>query len=203
MDLLAGRTIALSRMFPDEEARAGAVKRARAVRNRAQEHFEERGLETLFLACGMATWTNQRGTAVPAAPGPSRPGAAGAARRRPGRVRARGHRRDGGQPDAAADAADGVRLPLRPGGTAGAGRDRGRGRHASRSSISPTGGFQSGVRPCPASTSGRGLFSARSATRSCRWSRTSRTRWRRWSRTSSSRRSRATMRRVRRCASDA
>jgi Protein of unknown function (DUF4011)/AAA domain len=68
MDLLAGRTIVLSRLFPDEEARAGALKRARAVRNRAQEHFEERGLETLFLACGMATWTNQRGTATPAAP---------------------------------------------------------------------------------------------------------------------------------------
>ena len=68
MDVLSGRTVALSRMFADEEARAAAVKRARAVRNRAQEHFEERGLETLFLACGMATWTNQRGTAVPAAP---------------------------------------------------------------------------------------------------------------------------------------
>ena len=68
MDVLSGRTVALSRMFADEEARPAAVKRARAVRNRAQEHFEERGLETLFLACGMATWTNQRGTAVPAAP---------------------------------------------------------------------------------------------------------------------------------------
>jgi hypothetical protein len=67
-DLLAGRTIVLSWMFPDADAKAAAVRRARAVRNRAQEHFEERGLETLFLACGMATWTNQRGTAVPAAP---------------------------------------------------------------------------------------------------------------------------------------
>src|SRR5450755_132775 len=67
-NLLAGRTIVLSWMFPDADAKAAAVRRARAVRNRAQEHFEERGLETLFLACGMATWTNQRGTAVPAAP---------------------------------------------------------------------------------------------------------------------------------------
>lgn len=67
-DLLAGRTTALAWMFPDPEAKAAAVKRARAVRNRAQEHFEERGLETLFLACGTATWTNQRGTAEPAAP---------------------------------------------------------------------------------------------------------------------------------------
>jgi hypothetical protein len=37
------------------------------VHNRAQEHFEERALETLFLACGMATWTNGRRTALPAA----------------------------------------------------------------------------------------------------------------------------------------
>jgi Protein of unknown function (DUF4011)/AAA domain len=66
--LLAGRTVAVSRMFPDLDARTSALRRARAVHNRAQEHFEERGLETLFLACGMATWTNQRGTAVPAAP---------------------------------------------------------------------------------------------------------------------------------------
>jgi hypothetical protein len=67
-DLLIGRTVALSPMFSDHKAKTGAVKRARAVRNRAQEHFEERGLETLFLACGMATWTNQRGAATPAAP---------------------------------------------------------------------------------------------------------------------------------------
>jgi very-short-patch-repair endonuclease len=66
--LLAGRSMQLSRLFTDEEQRAAAVRRARTVRNRAQEHFEERGLETLFLACGMATWTNQRGTATPCAP---------------------------------------------------------------------------------------------------------------------------------------
>lgn len=67
-DVLAGRTVRLTRLFPGEDERANAVRRARAVRNRAQEHFEERGLETLFLACGMATWTNQRGTATPCAP---------------------------------------------------------------------------------------------------------------------------------------
>jgi hypothetical protein len=66
--VLAGRSMSLAGLFSDEETRADAVKRARAIRNRAQEHFEERGLETLYLACGMATWTNQRGTAVPAAP---------------------------------------------------------------------------------------------------------------------------------------
>lgn len=37
-------------------------------RNKAEEHFEERGLQTLYIACGMATWTNQRGGATPQAP---------------------------------------------------------------------------------------------------------------------------------------
>ena len=46
--LLAGRTIAVSRMFPDPDARSDAGQvRGRAVHNRAREHFEERGLETL------------------------------------------------------------------------------------------------------------------------------------------------------------
>jgi very-short-patch-repair endonuclease len=67
-DVLAGKTVAISRLFPDEEARKDAVRRARAVRNRAQEHFEERGLETLYLACGLATWTNPRTAATPRAP---------------------------------------------------------------------------------------------------------------------------------------
>lgn len=67
-DVLAGKTSALSRLFSDPDARGDAVKRARAVRNRAREHFEERGLETLFLACGMATWLNEKTQATPAAP---------------------------------------------------------------------------------------------------------------------------------------
>ena len=44
-----------------------AVKRARVIRNKAAEHYEERGLETLYIACGMATWTNSRTEAVPCA----------------------------------------------------------------------------------------------------------------------------------------
>jgi very-short-patch-repair endonuclease len=67
-EVLSGRTMLLSRLFEGEEALTAAVRRARTVRNRAQEHFEERGLETLYLACGMATWENQRGTATPCAP---------------------------------------------------------------------------------------------------------------------------------------
>jgi very-short-patch-repair endonuclease len=67
-DVLVGKSLPLKRLFPDDDQHADAIRRARAVRNRAQEHFEERGLETLFLAVGMATWTNQRGAATPRAP---------------------------------------------------------------------------------------------------------------------------------------
>jgi hypothetical protein len=67
-DVLAGRPVRLKRLVPDPNDRLLAARRARTVHNRAQEHFEERGLETLFLACGMATWTSQRSSATPAAP---------------------------------------------------------------------------------------------------------------------------------------
>jgi very-short-patch-repair endonuclease len=67
-EVLAGKVASLSRLFPEEEVHADAVRRARTVRNKAEEHFEERGLQTLYIACGMATWTNQRGGATPQAP---------------------------------------------------------------------------------------------------------------------------------------
>jgi len=67
-DVLAGKVVSLSRLFPEEEAHSDAVRRARTVRNKAEEHFEERGLQTLYITCGMATWTNQRGGATPQAP---------------------------------------------------------------------------------------------------------------------------------------
>ena len=55
-------------MLFGDAAIGGAARRARTVRAKAAENFEERGLRTLFLAWGMATWSNPRGTAVPAAP---------------------------------------------------------------------------------------------------------------------------------------
>src|SRR2546423_1424038 len=39
-DVLAGKVVSLSRLFPDDEAHADAVRRARTVRNKAEEHFE-------------------------------------------------------------------------------------------------------------------------------------------------------------------
>jgi hypothetical protein len=65
--LLSSRPVRLSVLFDD--AAIGAVaRRARTVKAKAAENFEERGLQTLFLGWGMATWSNLRGTAVPAAP---------------------------------------------------------------------------------------------------------------------------------------
>jgi very-short-patch-repair endonuclease len=66
--LLGSRTVRLSGLFPDPTMLPRAAKRARTISAKAKENFEERGLQTLFLAWGMATWTNTRGTATPAAP---------------------------------------------------------------------------------------------------------------------------------------
>lgn len=65
--LLAGQTVRLSTLFPGPAA-TSAARRARTIRAKAAENFEERGLQTLFLGWGLATWTNTRGTATPAAP---------------------------------------------------------------------------------------------------------------------------------------
>jgi very-short-patch-repair endonuclease len=65
---LQGRSVLLSTLFASEEELQEAAKRARAVRNKANAHYEERGLETLYLAVGMATWTSQKSAATPAAP---------------------------------------------------------------------------------------------------------------------------------------
>jgi very-short-patch-repair endonuclease len=67
-DALAGRSVLLSKLFPGQEDLEDALKRARSVRNKANAHFEERGIETLYLACGMATWSGQKSAATPAAP---------------------------------------------------------------------------------------------------------------------------------------
>ena len=42
--------------------------RIRTIHNKAKENLEERGLATLSLACGLASWDNKRGTWQPCAP---------------------------------------------------------------------------------------------------------------------------------------
>jgi len=66
--LLAGRSIHLGTLFSDDARRGDAAKRARRIHAKAREYFEERGILTLFLGCGLATWTSDRSSSTPSAP---------------------------------------------------------------------------------------------------------------------------------------
>lgn len=66
--LLSGRPVRLSQLFPDPDPQSDAARRARAIHAKARENDEERGLETLYLAYGLATWTSGRSAATPNAP---------------------------------------------------------------------------------------------------------------------------------------
>lgn len=66
--LLEGRSVTLSKLFRDSEGLEDARRRSRAIHKKALEHYEERGIETLFLAFGMATWTAGTGRGTPRAP---------------------------------------------------------------------------------------------------------------------------------------
>lgn len=65
--LLGSRVVALGDMF-GEDGQGGAAKRARTIRAKATENFEERGLRTLLPAWGIATWVSERSAGTPAAP---------------------------------------------------------------------------------------------------------------------------------------
>jgi very-short-patch-repair endonuclease len=66
--LLQSKATKVSALFSDPEEREGALRRVRTIHNKAKENFEERGLETLSLGCGLATWDNKRAAWEPAAP---------------------------------------------------------------------------------------------------------------------------------------
>lgn len=78
MQLVAGKRVPLSRLIPRSLPRSSpvarltpfedAVRRARAITRVARSYEEERGVRTLFLACGMATWKSDRASRPPAAP---------------------------------------------------------------------------------------------------------------------------------------
>lgn len=65
--LLAGNAVRLTRLFPDEDSQVDARKRLAAIHRKAQEHLEEKGIDTLFVAAGLASWTVESGT-TPRAP---------------------------------------------------------------------------------------------------------------------------------------
>lgn len=66
--LLQSKAIKVSSLFSDPEERERTLRRARTIHNKSKENFEERGLETLSLACGLATWKNKRAVWEPSAP---------------------------------------------------------------------------------------------------------------------------------------
>lgn len=64
--LLVGKTVTLNRLLPQaEELKAAA--RVGQIRRRAIANLEEKGLETLFLTLGMATWIPADGGRAPSA----------------------------------------------------------------------------------------------------------------------------------------
>jgi very-short-patch-repair endonuclease len=65
--LLDGRSTRLSALVASDELPAYA-RRGRTIRRKADENYEERGLQTLFVANGMATWDHALSQATPAAP---------------------------------------------------------------------------------------------------------------------------------------
>ena len=66
--LLAGRQTRLSDLFREPGALDEARHRARAIRAKALELQEERGIAAGFIAIGMATWSVPRAARPPAAP---------------------------------------------------------------------------------------------------------------------------------------
>ncbi len=66
--LLSGRRLGLSQLFVAPEKLKDAAKRARNLKGKATENDEERGLKTLHLAAGFATWDSDRSSAPPNAP---------------------------------------------------------------------------------------------------------------------------------------
>jgi hypothetical protein len=53
LELLSGKTVTAETLLPDSDARPGRVL---AIARKAQENSEEKGLQTLYLAVGFASW---------------------------------------------------------------------------------------------------------------------------------------------------
>jgi very-short-patch-repair endonuclease len=78
MELVGGKKVALSRLVSRSRPRDNpqakltpfedAVRRMRTIVRTARTYAEERGVHTLYLACGVATWRSDRASRPPAAP---------------------------------------------------------------------------------------------------------------------------------------
>ncbi|HEX6338554.1 MAG TPA: DUF4011 domain-containing protein [Jiangellaceae bacterium] len=73
--LIDGEPVLVSRLFPHEPLRKSALRSARAIRDKARELAEERGIDTAMLAIGVATWANPFAAHRPTAPVLLRPAA--------------------------------------------------------------------------------------------------------------------------------
>lgn len=60
--LLSGRAVKMTRLLAGEEAQANGRRRLAAIYRKTQEHLDEKGLNTLFIAAGLATWQVSSGT---------------------------------------------------------------------------------------------------------------------------------------------
>lgn len=67
-NLLHGKATRVSALITGDEDRENALRRVRTIFKKASENFEERGIETLSLACGLATWDNPKSAWQPRAP---------------------------------------------------------------------------------------------------------------------------------------
>lgn len=78
MQLVAGHKVTLSKLVPRTRVAESpnatltpfedGVRRLRTIVRTARSYEEERGVRTLFLACGVATWESDRASRPPAAP---------------------------------------------------------------------------------------------------------------------------------------
>jgi hypothetical protein len=66
--LLDGDSITVTRLFPHEPLRSSALRSVRAIRDKARELREERGLAACVLAVGIATWADPFSAHRPTAP---------------------------------------------------------------------------------------------------------------------------------------
>src|SRR4051794_34399803 len=63
-ELLSGKSVLLTKLLPSADP-TQTVAQVKGIARKAKENFEERGLETLYLAAGMAAWQGEEGKRPP------------------------------------------------------------------------------------------------------------------------------------------
>lgn len=68
VSLLRGHAVRVTSLFDSEEEADDGLRRVRTIYAKAKENLDERGVETLHVAYGLATWDNQKTAWDPLAP---------------------------------------------------------------------------------------------------------------------------------------